>query len=79
MEDIYETISAQIEHSEGQEVCRMTPTLMINMEGWAVVVSSDVECIRRTWRLRVREGHEFCLELPSLRFAVSEQRYQLSS
>lgn len=64
MEDIYETISVQIEHSEGQEVCRMMPTLMINMEGWTAVVSSDAEYIRRAQRLGVWEGHEFCLEHP---------------
>ena len=64
MEDIHETISVQIEHSEGQEVCRMTPTLMIDVEGWTAVVSSDVECIRRARLLGVREGHEFCLEHP---------------
>ena len=47
MEDIDETISAQIEHTEGQEVGRMTPTLMINIEGWVAVVSPDVEYARR--------------------------------
>ena len=64
LEDIHETISVQIEHSEGQEVCRMLSTLMINVEGWAAVVSSEAEYIRRARRLGVREGHEFCLEHP---------------
>ena len=42
----------------------MTPTLMINMEGWVAVVSPDMEYARRAWYMGVREGHEFCWEHP---------------